>query len=139
MADAHEAFVRRFRAAWRNPSPDALNALLHPDVRLEQPLTPPVVGRDQAGRYWSRVLGVMPDARAEVLEWAARGDLVFIRFRMSATLGRRPVDWIVTDRVRLEDGLVKERVASFDSLPLALAAVTRPSAWPALLRAGRRR
>ena len=33
-----------------------------------------------------------------------------------------------------EDGLATERVSYFDSMPIVLAAPTRPRGWPAFLR-----
>jgi hypothetical protein len=133
QTSVHEDFVQRFTEAWADPSPERLNALLHPDVRLEQPLDGVVVGHEAAGELWSRLFAAIPDLRGEVLSWAGRGDHLFIELKLSGTLGGRPLEWVTSDRIRLEDGLVAERVAYFDPLPLILAGLRRPSAWPRLL------
>jgi len=38
-------FVERFADGWAGPHPERLLDLLHPDVRLVQPIFPPTVGR----------------------------------------------------------------------------------------------
>jgi SnoaL-like domain len=128
-------FVERFGAAWADPSPERLNGLLHPDVRLVQPLEGEVRGHDGTTAMWRRTFGLIPDLRGEVVDWAERDGFLVISIRLHGTLGGRPVEWISSDHVRLEDGLVRERVAYFDPLPLAAAMAGRPRAWGALARA----
>jgi hypothetical protein len=38
-----------------------------------------------------------------------------------------------SDHIRLEGGLVRERIAYFDPLPLIATLASRPRAWPAWL------
>ena len=128
-------FVARFTETWADPSPERLNALLHPQGRLVQPLSKPLVGHDEHLAAWKRLFAQFPDLRAEVHDWAGSGELVFIEFTLKATIGGRPYSWPCTDRIRLEDGLVKERIAYFDPLPLVATVLRRPSAWPAFIRA----
>jgi ketosteroid isomerase-like protein len=127
-------FVERFTAAWQDPSPERLSELAHPDVVLIAPATRPVRGKEEARRSWSRLFSVLPDLRAEVDRWSGSGDLVFIEFRLRATVSRRPFEWPAVDRFLLEDGLVRERVSYFDPLPLMLEALKRPSRLPGMLR-----
>jgi SnoaL-like domain len=123
-------FVERFAAAWADPSPDRLNGLLHPDVRLVQPLEGEVRGHAGTTAMWQRTFGLIPDLRGEVLDWAERGDFLVVSIRLHGTLGRRPVEWVSSDHIRLEDGLVRERIAHFDPLPIAGALATSPRLWP---------
>lgn len=120
------AFVERFEAAWADPSPEALTSLLHPDGRLIQPLEPEIRGRADVDAMWRRNFGLIPDLRGEVLRWAASDDLLVIEVRLSGTLGGRRVEWITSDHIRLEDGLIKERVAHFDPTPLVTALLRSP-------------
>jgi len=119
-------FVRRFSEAWSAPTVERLNALLHEDVRLIQPMEPEVNGLDGASEMWRNLLSMIPDISGEVLSWAGRGDIVLIEFRMGGTFGGRRLEWVTADRIRLQDGLVRERIAYFDPLPLIGAIVTRP-------------
>ena len=142
MTHAEQAdFVERFADVWANPTPDRLLGLLHPEVRLVQPLEGEIVGHVAARAFWERLFETMPDLRGEVLRWAGSEDLLLIEERLHGTLGGQPVDWVTADHIRLEDGLVRERIARFDPTPLLVAGLRAPRTWPALVRArlGRRR
>jgi SnoaL-like domain len=128
------AFVERFADTWAAPTPDRLSRLLHRDVRLVQPLEREVRGLEAVGAMWGRTLGLMPDLSGEVLRWAERDGFLVIELRLSGTLGGREVSWITSDHIRLEDGLVKERVAHFDPTPLVVALLRTPRVWPRYLR-----
>ena len=130
-------FVERFRDAWSDPSPEKLNALLHPNGRLLQPIEPEIRGRDQAARAWRRLFYLLPDCRAEVLSWSGADGLVFINARLAGTLAGRRVEWTFVDRIRLEEGLVTERVAYFDPLPVMGQILRRPSGWLRFARSRR--
>ena len=123
-------FVDRFEEAWANPSAERLGALCHPEGRLVQPLEREIRGPEATAAMWKRTFGLIPDLRGEVLDWAEREGFLVIKVRLSGTLGRRRVEWITSDHIVLEDGLVKERVAYFDPLPLVAAVLRSPSVWP---------
>ncbi len=131
-----ERFVEGFRAAWAAPRIERLSALLHPEVRLYQPVTPPTIGFEAAAQSLQQVLELMPDIRGEVHRWSAQGDAVYIEFTFAATIGSRPFRWKLVDRFILEGGLAIERVSFFDPLPLLAAVLTRPSAWKRWWRMG---
>lgn len=122
-------FVRRFAEAWAQPSPDRFEALFQPDVRLAQPLGRPAVGVRAASASLARLFALMPDARGEVLGWRGEGDTVFIELRLAGTFGGKPLRWDLVDRITLRDGLIAERVAYFDPLPLIAAIARRPRGW----------
>jgi hypothetical protein len=126
--------VERFAAAWADPSPERLNELLHPDVRLVQPLEGEVRGHSATTAMWHRTFGLIPDLRGEVVDWAERDEFLVIAIRLRGTLGGRPVEWVSSDHVKLEGGLVRERIAHFDPLPIAVALMRAPRAWPRYLK-----
>lgn len=135
----HEAslaarFVDAFTDAWARPTPDRLVSLLDPDVRLVAPLVPTTIGADAARREFERLFELLPDLRAEVHRWSARGNFVFIEFTLSATVGRRVVRWHAVDRFHIRDGLGTERISYFDPTPVVLAFLRHPSLWPKLIR-----
>jgi hypothetical protein len=124
------AFVERFAAAWADPSPERLNGLLHPDVRPVQPMEGEVRGHAGTTAMWRRTFGLIPDLRGDVEGWAERDGFLVVSIRLHGTLGRRRVEWISSDHITLEGGLVRERVAYFDPLPLVGAVLRSPSVWP---------
>lgn len=132
-AEVSPPIVERFAAVWSEPSPDALVALVTDDVRLFQPARPRIVGRKAARRDFARLLEWQPDLHAIVDDWAER-ESVFIAFRLCFTLGGRTHEVPTVDRITLRDGLIAERVASFDSLAFAFAVLRRPREWRGFLR-----
>jgi hypothetical protein len=126
-------FVERFSAAWDEPEIERFQAILHPEIVLEQPLMPRMEGKAQAREGFSRLLDGLPGLRGKVLSWTGTEELLFIELKLE-TGGRRPFEWTMIDRIELEDGLVRERISFFDPLPVILAALTRPSWWPKLAR-----
>jgi len=126
--------VRRFMEAWAQPAVERFVSVLDPDVRLLQPVTPEVNGREAAGREFGRLLRWLPDLHGEVDEWSAKGDTVFIGWRLKFTLGRGPFEIRIVDRIVVRDGLIVEREAYFDSLRFFLATLARPTAWVPYLR-----
>ena len=128
-------FVRAFAEFWDNPTAERFRALMHPDVRLVQPLAPPANGIEEAVAWFTATQDLLPDIRIAVRGWSGTPDLLFIEWTATATFGGRPVSWNAVDRFRLEDGLVRERVAYFDALPLVGTILARPVGWPHALRA----
>jgi len=126
--------VRQFADAWARPQVDRFIALLAPDVRLLQPVTPPIVGREAARREFARMLKWLPDLQGTVDEWSASGDTVLIAWRLRFTLGGAPFELRIVDRIVARDGLIAEREAYFDSLRFMLATIMRPAAWTGYLR-----
>ena len=126
--------VARFEETWANPSAERLAALAHPAVVLVQPAMRTLRGRAEAERGWGELFQAMPDLRGEVHRWSGDDQVVFIELTLRATVARRPFEWTLVDRIRLEDGLVRERVSYFDPTPLLLETLKSPSKWPRLIR-----
>lgn len=133
-AEAAE-FVEHFARVWAEPSPERLEGLVHSDVEFVQPMEPVVRGHREASEFWRRIFGLVPDLHGEVLSWGSRDGIVYIELRMVGTLGGRPIEWVVLDRIRLEHGKVRQRTAYSNPIPLIRAVVTRPTVWPRWLAA----
>jgi ketosteroid isomerase-like protein len=129
IVDPATDLVGRFTAAWDQPAVENFIAMLAPNVRLYQPVTPPVIGREAARREFGRLLKWLPDLRGAVDAWGALDDTVLIAWRLRFTLGRGPFELRIVDRLVARDGLIIEREAYFDSLGFFLATLARPSAW----------
>ena len=126
---ALQAVAEQFAEAWANPRLERFVELLHPDVRLLQPVTPPIVGRQAAGEEFARLLAWLPDLRGTVDRTAMQADTLLIAWRLRFTLGNRPYELRIADRIVVADGLIREREAYYDSLALMIALLGRPSAW----------
>jgi ketosteroid isomerase-like protein len=140
-------FVEFFAAGWRLGAGERFfehfETRLHPDALMIQPLAPPSRGRDEFRATFEPLFRAMPDLHGEVESWGEIPDGVLIELKLSGHLGGRPLTWTTIDRITLEDGLIKERRAFFDPLPLVAAMMLRPHVslrlLPALLRGRRRR
>jgi len=128
------ALVERFALAWASPRVERFVELLHPDVRLLQPVTKPIVGREAARREFSRLLAFLPDLRGTVDRTAIDGDIALVAWRLGFTLGGRPFELRIVDRLVVADGLIREREAYYDSLGFMIELLRRPRAWPSYWR-----
>jgi hypothetical protein len=118
-------FAARFADYWRAPTPERLSLVLADRVRLVAPMTPVTETLAEGKRAFAGLFELIPDLTGEVHRWGATDDGVLIE----------PISWHAVDRFVIgEDGLASERVSYFDSMPIALAALTRPRGWPAFLR-----
>ena len=131
---ATRAVVEGFSAAWAAPRLERFVALLHPEVVLLQPVTPEIRGREQARAEFARLLAWLPDIRGVIDRVAIDGDTALIAWRLRFTLGDRPYELPIVDRLLVADGLIRERQAYYDSLRLVLALLARPGAWVGYLR-----
>jgi hypothetical protein len=128
-------FAARFADYWRAPTPERLGLVLADRVRLIAPMTPVTDTLADGQRAFAGLFELIPDLTGEMHRWGTTADGVLIEFTLSGTAGGKPISWSAVDRFVLgEDGLATERVTYFDSMPVALAAATRPRAWPAFLR-----
>jgi ketosteroid isomerase-like protein len=127
--------VARFADAWGRMDPDAFTPLFHPDVHLIHPIERNTHGVEEARRFMQRTMSVVPDLRYDVQGWASGSGHVIIWGRLYGTAGGAPIEWPLVDRIRMEDGLIRERVAYFDPLAVFGAVARRPRAWLPFLRA----
>jgi ketosteroid isomerase-like protein len=125
-----EEFVRYFAEGWAmgagEPFFQHFLQRKHPDVLLEQPLSRPARGEAGMRALFEPLFAAMPDLRGEVVRWGPTGDGVLIELTLRGTLGGRPLEWTVVDRIVLEDGLIRSRRSYFDPLPLLPALLSRP-------------
>lgn len=127
--------MRRFAEFWRAPAPERLDTVLAPGARLSAPLVPTTYGLEAGRRVFADLFELISDMTVEVHRWGATSDGVLIELTVRGTAGGAPIIWESVDRFVLdEDGLATERFTYFDSLPLVLALVRRPQAWPGFTR-----
>ena len=110
--------------------------MLSPDARLEQPMMSDAVGRADYHEQFERLLYLVPDLTGTVHTTAQAGDTVYIELTLKATMGGRPLEWNLVDLLTVTDGRVIARRSFFDPTPLAVAIISRPSAWHRWWRSG---
>jgi ketosteroid isomerase-like protein len=119
----------RFTEVWAHPDPDRLVALLDPDVRLIQPVTPEIRGKEAARRDFARLLRWLPDLHGVIDTTAGTGDTLLVAWHLRFTLARRPRAISIVDRIVVRGGRIVEREAYFDSLRFFLLVLASPSEW----------
>ena len=128
------ALGEAWRGAPRGELPRGLRHLFVPDVRFSQPFAPPNVGYRGFERSYASLLALLPDLDIEVVGWSARGANLYVEFELSGTVGRKRLLLRSCDRFVLREGLVVERHAFIDLLPLIWAIAVRPLTWPRAVR-----
>ena len=92
-------------------------------------MAPTAEGADACLEQLAGIFRLIPDLRAEVHRGEVSAGQAFIEFTLSGTFAGRPLAWRAVDRFTLVDGLIVERVSYFDSLPLILTLLRRPTGW----------
>jgi SnoaL-like domain len=98
-----------------------------------QPLFDAVTGEEGMRRLFGRVFALIPDMTVELDHWAIAEGLALIEFTLAGTVGGRPVRVRGVDRMQLEGDKLVARESYFDPLPLLIALISRPRAWPGAL------
>ena len=135
--EGREEFVARFTAGWaggREALAAEMEGHVAEDVLLTQPLLPPARGLHGFRAQFDRLFGAVPDLTGEVHAWGPTADGVLIDMTFHGTLAGRRFQLPNCDRIVLRDGLLAERHARFDPLPVLAIAARRPWAAAPLLR-----
>jgi hypothetical protein len=137
-------WLEAFAEGWAAPTDaesfcDHFEPLLSDRIRLVQPQLPTLVGKRAFREGFARPLFELLDGiNGTVESWAARdegaGEVLFAELTIRGRLRGRPVELRTIDRIRIEDGLAIERVASLDPSPLLAAVALTPRAWPSFAR-----
>jgi hypothetical protein len=141
-ASAEERYVARWREAWSHgdvePCLNEHAAMIRDEQTMYiQPLFDAYVGERGMRRVFGRVFALIPDLTAELDHWLVAEGIAFIEFTLTGTLGGKPIRWRVVDRMRLDGEQLAGVETYYDPLPLLIALLTRPRAWPRTLRAMR--
>src|SRR2546421_10761896 len=101
-------FVSRFEEAFRARSASALAGLCHDDCEVHYPTSNRPLNRADLEAYWSTTLALAPDVKSTVVNWASKGDVVFIEWEATGKVAGRHMTWRGVDRMTLRDGLVED-------------------------------
>jgi hypothetical protein len=107
--------VEQFARFWANPDPELVRHGVAPDVVADWPGDPqPVRGAAAYADRIAQVLERVPDIRLDVAEHATNGEFIFIRWIGRGTGASGPFELSGIDRIRVEQGLVKENIIRYD-------------------------
>jgi ketosteroid isomerase-like protein len=116
-----QTFLTRFAAAWAVRDGAAFLALWHPDGVLHTPLCDRPIAGNELGRLNDVQKEAAPDLVWQLLDWAARDDIVILEWQATRIVQGRRFDWRGVDKLRLKDGkIVEEWVYSDTALLRAL-------------------
>jgi hypothetical protein len=130
MSDV-EGFLRRYRAAWPSFDPELVPAVVHPEASIHHSGMEEQIRGDEEADYVRAIKALMPDARLRIANWAARGDIVFVEYEVTATVAGRPLAWTGIGRFRLRGDRVIDAIGRWDNLDLLaqLDGTTRRTAF----------
>jgi hypothetical protein len=127
-----ESFVVQFVDAWaRTDSGGFAELWLRDGIFVHPTVASPLRG-SEVPRWSERIKAAMPDFIFQADEWASRGELMFLQWTCTATVGSRSLRWSGVDRFRLRDWRISEEVVYFDTLEL-WAAIDPAMLRPALI------
>lgn len=117
----HE-FVEKWEELWARPSEEKCRPLVTDDVIAYWSGVPePIRGGDAYAGHVGRLAKLLPDLRLEATEHAHVGEVVFISWRATATIGGQPFEHEGIDRFRIRDGKSRESLVAYDPQPFARA------------------
>lgn len=119
--DEVQEFVTKFAAAWAARDGEAFLALWHADGVLHSPLYDRPVAGKEFGRLTDFVVAVAPDLVWQLLDWAARGDVVVVEWQTTRIVDGRRLDTRGVDKFRLHGGKILEERVYTDTAPLRAA------------------
>lgn len=111
--------VERWRAAWANPNPvgvmERVPLITTPDVAGHWPRTTrPVRGPKEYAQRIVDLLTFIPDFRAELIEHATNGDVMFVRWVARGTGPNGRFEAIGADRLLVPNGYVADNLILSD-------------------------
>jgi hypothetical protein len=89
----------------------------------------PLMGIEASQADFRRIWHCLPDLRAHVDHWCGDGNLVFIEFRLHASIGSTVIEWPIVNRLQLQDGKAIKRVTYFDPLAIVPRLLRHPTIW----------
>lgn len=120
--DEAKTFVRSFETAWAKRDGEAMQKLWHHDGLLFTPVVDRPVSPHELPKLVAAQIRIAPDLAWHLLDWAARGSLVYVEWRVTQTIADTQTEWRGMDRFLLEDGRIREEHVFADTTPIRLMA-----------------
>ena len=116
-----ETFVGRYAAAWASREPGVMAELWHADGELHHPALSAPISGDRVASNNDNTKRNVPNFQWSLLDWAARGNVVFLHWRNCATIGGKQHEWTGVDRMELREGRIVREDVYFDTIPIRRA------------------
>ncbi|HTA97918.1 MAG TPA: nuclear transport factor 2 family protein [Solirubrobacteraceae bacterium] len=134
-----ERYVARWREGWSYGASqrcldEHATTIFDEHTLYIQPLFNAVSGERGMRELFEGIFALIPDLRAELDHWAVNESVALIEFTLTGTIGGKPIRVRGVDRMKLDGDKLVLRETYFDPLPLLIALLTRPRAWPRALR-----
>ena len=113
-----ENFIERWQHAWAVMDAQVWAELYHREGTLLQPGMVEPISRSEIPAHVGRINALLPDIKCEMRNWAARDDIVFTEWTITAHLFGKPIEWNGCDRFTLAGEHAIEEVVHYDTLPL---------------------
>jgi hypothetical protein len=118
--DDAQLFVRSFEAAWAARDGNAMQALWRPEGKLFTPIVDRPVSPHELPKLVALQTQIAPDLSWHLVAWAARGDMVYVEWRVTQSIAGAVVEWTGMDRFVMKEGKILEERVYADTTPMRM-------------------
>jgi hypothetical protein len=111
-------FLRRFESFWSEPSGARVRELFAPDARVYFAGQEMVSGEGYV-ELMDAILAGVETIQVDVVDYAERGDRLYIFWHATRLADGKQVSWHGVDRFRIENGMAVEEQVIFDTQVLS--------------------
>jgi hypothetical protein len=117
LTEEHKDFFERFKSFWAAPTGPRVAELIAPDATIHFTGAGTFSGADYVN-VMAGTLEAMADLQVTPLDCAGHGELLYIFWSASASIGGAKRTWVGVDRMRIVGGMAIEEHVIFDSAAL---------------------
>ncbi len=118
LSEEKQDFLRRFESFWSDPSGPRVRELFKPDAQVNFAGQGTVSGEEYVG-LMDAILADADSVQVDVVDYAERGDRLFIFWHAKRIAGGKEISWHGVDRFRIENGMAVEEQVIFDTQVLS--------------------
>jgi len=118
LSEEKKDFLRRFESFWSKPSGERVLELFKPDAQVHFAGQGTVSGEEYAG-LMDAILAGVETIQVDVVDYAERGDRLFIFWHATRLSNGKHLSWHGVDRFRIEKGMAVEEQVIFDTQVLS--------------------
>ena len=118
LSEEKQNFLRRFESFWSDPSGPRVRELFKPDAQIHFAGQGTVSGEEYVG-LMDAVLAGVESIQVNVVDYAERGDRLFIFWHAKRIADGKETSWHGVDRFRIEKGMAVEEQVIFDTQVLS--------------------
>lgn len=114
LSEEKQDFLRRFESFWSKPSGARVRELFAPDAQIHFAGQGTVSGEEYVG-LMNAILEGVETIEVKVVDYAERGDRLFIFWYATRMADGKQISWHGVDRFRIENGMAVEEQVIFDT------------------------